>query len=130
MERIRRVLAARLKAAGLPDETPALLLLTAAHTVKATFTARELAAELDRKRGRMTEGDVIVAAAALGGLSASGHLDEKADAADLPGTLDGNPGDGPGEGLEEVRGEGWPDELLTEIGYRVTGPGEPDPDEG
>ncbi|CAO3408767.1 type I-G CRISPR-associated helicase/endonuclease Cas3g [Azospirillum largimobile] len=115
VERIRRVLAARLQAAGLPDEAPALVLLSPARTVKATFTVRQLAAELDRKRGRIAEGDMIVAAAALGGLSATGHLDEKADAADGPGTLD------------DAAEGGWPDGLLAEIGYRVTGPGEPDP---
>jgi CRISPR-associated endonuclease/helicase Cas3 len=115
VERIRRVLAARLKAAGLPDEAPALVLLSPARTVKATFTVREFSAELDRKRGRIADGDLIVAAAALGGLAATGHLDERADAADLPGTLDGST-----EG-------GWPDGLLEDIGYRVTGPGEADP---
>ena len=115
VERIRRVLAVRLKAAGLPDDAPALVLLSPARTVKATFTVRGLSSELDRKRGRIADGDLIVAAAALGGLSATGHLDEKADAADLPGTLD------------DASEGGWPDGFLEDIGYRVTGPEDPDP---
>lgn len=111
VERIRRLLAARLKAARLPDGAIAAILLSPARTVKGAFTARELAADLARKRGSIAGGDLIVASAALGGLSPSGHLDEKADAADLPGTLDG----------------GWDEDVLENIGYRVTGPGEPDP---
>lgn len=60
VERIRRVLAARLgcRPAGRTRRRP-LVLLTTAHTVKATFTAREPAAEHDRKRGRMIEGDAL-----------------------------------------------------------------------
>jgi len=111
LERIRRVLAARLKAARLPDEALAAVLLSPARTVKGAFTARELAADLARKRGSIAGGDLIIAATALGGLSDSGHLDEKADAAALPGTLDG----------------GWPEEVLADIGYRVTGPDDPEP---
>ncbi|MFL7905039.1 type I-U CRISPR-associated helicase/endonuclease Cas3 [Azospirillum argentinense] len=116
LEHIRRCLAARLKAARLPVDAPALVALSPARAVKGVWSVGELAAGIDRlwRRSGNGAGDLLVASAALGGLSASGHLDEKADADALPGTLDG----------------GWDETVLAAIGYCVTGPEEDAPGEG
>lgn len=111
LHRIRRVLSVRLKAARLPADTPAAMVLSPARAFKGAFTVGELSAIVKPKDRFLAPGDRIVVSSDLGGLAATGHLDEKADSGALPGCLDG----------------GWGEDGLALVGVRVVPKGEPEP---
>jgi CRISPR-associated endonuclease/helicase Cas3 len=100
---------------ALEQASPALILLGRDLRLRGCFTLRALAELKDNRRRRERAfadmiGAIVVVNAGLGGLDDDGLLDAASDAP--AETLDG----------------GWGEDVLARIGYRIVGPGEPEPD--